>query len=487
MQFLSRMSSRTLTAARRTNILTRHMASASACIHLLQLIQFEENLAMRRYILNRPLKLNALNTPMLTGLASKIEQWNQSDLGGVIVGTGAGKAFAAGGDVAGVVQDAANTATRSKAIDFFQREYGLDYTLATLSKPYVAIMDGLAFGGGFGLAAPAPFRVATEKCSIAMPETKIGFFPDVGASYYLSRLDGEIGTYLALTGTALSGRAAFEHGLATHYIPSARVPMLLESLAAAEKPTFNQINDTIEEFHFERQPTDPVAPLTGAIRRALDDAFSKTTVEEIMTALAGHAKGQEEKVGADVVQWAKDTISMLEDRSPTSLKVALIAIRKGKTLNLLETLDMELNIAAAFCSGATPDFANGVTAVIVEKSKQIPTWSPASLERVDKANVEASFFKPGKDAPQLVLPEALQKVHGSPASFSRYGLPMEEELQALVEGRHTSSGSGALTLKELIGKAEDLRGGKRGVADKVREVVDRRCAADKDGYLQWKH
>jgi len=125
--------------------------------------------------------------------------------------------------------------------------------------------------------------------------------------------------------------------------------------------------------------------------------------------------------------------------------------------------------------------------VIVEKLRGRPAWSPASLSQVDVAKLEAAFFQPGANTPQLMLPESLHKSHPSPASFLRYGLPAENELQALVEGRHASSGSGALTLQELIVKAEDLRGGKRGVAEKVREVVSRRCASDKDGYLKWKH
>jgi 3-hydroxyisobutyryl-CoA hydrolase len=128
-----------------------------------------------------------------------------------------------------------------------------------------------------------------------------------------------------------------------------------------------------------------------------------------------------------------------------------------------------------------------VTSVIVEKLKGRPAWLPASLSQVDVAKLEAAFFQPGANPPQLMLPEALHKPHPPPASFSRYGLPAENELQALVEGRHASSGSGALTLQELIVKAEDLRGGKHGVTEKVLEVASRRCATDTDGYLRWKH
>ncbi len=140
-----------------------------------------------------------------------------------------------------------------------------------------------------------------------------------------------------------------EHGLATHYLHSGRVPLLLESLAGLEKPTYTQVNEAIEDLHYDREPSDPVAPLTGEIRVALDSAFSHATVEDIISALQTYATGG---ATADiVVQWAKDTLSILEERSPTSLKVALAAIRKGKSLDLLESFKMELGMAAAFCVG----------------------------------------------------------------------------------------------------------------------------------------
>jgi enoyl-CoA hydratase/carnithine racemase len=137
-----------------------------------------------------------------------------------------------------------------------------------------------------------------------------------------------------------------EHGLATHYIPSARVPMLLGTLAALEKPTYAQVNEVIEDLYYDRQPTDPVAPLSGAVRLALDSAFSQETVEGIISTLETFIT---EDARADVVQWAKDTLAILEERSPTSLKLTLTAIRKGKLLDLLECLKMELGISAAFC------------------------------------------------------------------------------------------------------------------------------------------
>ena len=280
------------------------------------------------------------------------------------------------------------------------------------------------------------------------------------------------------------------------------MPLLLESLAALERPSYAQVNEAIEDLHYDIEPTEPVAPLSGAIRVALDSAFSEETVEGIIAALQVIATND---TGLNVAQWAKNTVALLEERSPTSLKIALTAIRKGKSLDLLESFKMELGIATAFCVsvlvdsflynhltpyfqyGASPDFHTGVTSVLLKKAASRPVWSPGSLDKVDTATLEASFFRPHATLPQLVLPEALRKSQPPLASFVRYGLPSEDELEALVEGRHASSGSGALTSQELITKAEDLRGGKCGVARKVQEVVARRCAVDKEGYLQWKH
>lgn len=278
------------------------------------------------------------------------------------------------------------------------------------------------------------------------------------------------------------------------------MPLLLESLSALERPTYAQVNEAIEYLHHDIGPTDPVAPFTGAIRVALDSAFSQETVEDIITTLQNFATND---TGVDVAQWAKDTLAILEERSPTSLKIALAAIRKGKSLDLLESFKMELDIANAFCvsasvnsfldshltssqHGASPDFYTGVTSVLVLKEASRPAWSPASLANVDADGLKASFFSSHTNLPQLVLPEALRQSRPHPASFLRYGLPSEDELQALVKGSHTSSGSGALTLQELIAKAEGLRLGKHGVARKVQEVVARRCTVENDGYLKWR-
>lgn len=263
------------------------------------------------------------------------------------------------------------------------RRFEMDYILASLKKPYVAILDGVTsesllphygikviyrctVGGGVGLAANARIRIATENTVFAMPETKIGYCPDVGASYFLSRMDGQIGTYLALTSDSLKGRAVLyvfrlyielistkrllilifsEHGFATHYLPSRRIPMLLDRLAELNDPHPNLLNRVVEEFSAEWDASEPPAPFTGIRRVALDHAFRHDNVESIFADLERFSAADD----ATVKDWAAKTLEMLRLRSPTSLKVALEAIRRGKQLTLLEALDMELKIATAFC------------------------------------------------------------------------------------------------------------------------------------------
>ncbi|KAI8989733.1 3-hydroxyisobutyryl-coenzyme A hydrolase [Trametes punicea] len=496
---LKKMSRPTATAAQRTAVIGRHLMSTSASSPSSRVdspdeapVLFESSGHIRTYVLNRPKKLNALNEPMLNLLRPQIEEWSQGDLAKVIVGRGVGRAFCAGGDVESVVRYASNPETRHKAVDFFHREFEMDYILAAVPKPYVAVMEGITMGGGVGLSINAKFRIATEKTVFAMPETKIGYSPDVGASYFLSRVDGEVGTYLGLTGATLTGRAVFEHGFATHFVESRRIPALLERLAALEDPTYERINELIEEARSEREPNEPSTAIVGAKREALDSAFSHNTVEKIFTALKEQSQDHKDE---EVRQWAANTLSELGMRSPTSLKVALAAIRRGKQMTLLDALQMEMNIATAFCNGVTPDFKTGVTAVIVDKIKERPNWSPSRLEDVSDSDILQTFFATytpeNGTAPQITPPAFLNTANRlmDPMHFA---LPTEAEIRSMVDGSHKSSGATEITLDELLAKFDSLRKGKAGVREKILEVVQRKCAFEADKHmdkkwLKWKH
>jgi len=449
---------------------------------------FKSDGGLRTYILNRPAKLNTLNEPMLNILRPKIEEWAHSDLTGAIAGTGVGRAFCAGGDVAEVVEQCKKPATLSQAIDFFKREFEMDYILAAMPKPYVAFMDGITMGGGVGLAVNAPFRVATENTMFAMPETKIGYCPDVGGSYFLSRVDGELGTYLGLTAEPISGRAVFEHGFATHFIPSRRIPGLLERIASLEKPTYDQIDALLEEARADQLPDAMSSTLVGDVRVALDKAFRHDSVDAIFADLQAFAEGGE---SAAVREWAQKTLATLELRSPTSLRVALRAVRKGKKMSLLEALQMEMNIATAFCHGSSPDFRTGVTAVLVTKSKDRPEWSPSTLSEVSEEFIQKEFFSAfspeAGTAPKITPPEWIDS-HPTSMNPMKYALPTEEEVQQMVTGSHKASGDFAVTVDDLVARFEELKKGKSGVREKVLEIVARKCKLVEDGgeeYLKW--
>ncbi|KAJ7085687.1 3-hydroxyisobutyryl-coenzyme A hydrolase isoform 1 [Mycena belliarum] len=454
-------------------------------------VRFESTSALRTYNLNRPSKLNALNEEMLNLLRPKIEEWDNAQLCNVIAGTGTGRAFCAGGDVQSIVAYAADEKTRRRAIDFFKREFDLDLLLASLRKPYVAILDGHTMGGGVGLAAGAPFRVATENTVFSMPETNIGYCPDVGSSFFMSRLDGELGTYLALTSDTLRGRAVFDHGFATHFIPARRIPILLDRLSSLETTDRNAVDRTLEELTSEREQEEPEPPFVYEKRVALDRAFGFNRVERIFAELELLST----ESNPEISEWASQTLKILHHRSPTSLKVALKAIRLGKTQTLIEALNTELKIATAFCNGASTDFATGVTAVLVTKTKERPEWNPSALGDVTEEMVDR-FFSPHsqflQDAP-TVGDIAFGESRGpSERNQLKFTLPTEEDIRDVITGADPASGDMGYTLDDLLEYFHDSRGGKSGVDEKIREVVSRKTTVvdNHDGHfvwLRWKH
>ncbi|KAF9024352.1 ClpP/crotonase [Hymenopellis radicata] len=536
-------------ALQRTRAIAAHMKSTLAAAD--PVVRFESRGSMRIYNLSRERKLNTLTDEMLDLMRPKIQAWHDADTCGIICGLGTGRAFCAGGDVVAVAEKAANKATRGRASEFFVKEFELDFLLATLPKPYVAIMDGFTMGGGVGLSAPAQFRIATENTVWAMPEAAIGYSPDVGATYYMSRLDGELGTYLALTGAHVKGRHAFELGLATHYMSSRQIPMLLEALSGIEginaKEIINDgqeemtdeelqqakeedareegarrndddagaspddadvenilpeedpanlpegldffplVNDTILQFTAQRQPEEPRTPLRGDVRVALDHSFSHDTVEAIVESLTAYARSRNAKVST----WAKDTLGLLAVQSPTSLKVALEAIRTGSTMSLRQCLETELNIAHAYCLGASPDFIEGITAKLVRKCP--PVWDPPRLEEVD-STILGRFFATNSpyvttDAPKFGLSDdQFQILETRITPFHEYGLPSEDEIEDVIRGLAPNSPSLSMTRTEVITFFTDHHKDRyEDVKDKVEEVVDRRCRIvdNSDGNYEW--
>lgn len=302
-----------------------------------------------------------------------------------------------------------------------------------------------------------------------------------------------------------------EHGFATHFVESRRIPALLERLAALETPTHQRINALLEEARSERDPEEVSTAIVGAKREALDAAFSHNTVEKIVAALQDISSSHRDE---GVRQWAVETLEEIDKRSPTSLKVALAAIRRGKHMTLLDALQMEMNIATAFCvsdseshlglllirfrgrqSGVTSDFHTGVTAVLVEKTKARPNWSPARLEDVDDGELLNNFFSkytPDNDTAPRLTPPSYVAPANKVADPMQFALPSEAEIRSMVDGSHRSSGATEITLDELLAKFDGLRAGKSGVREKILEVVQRKCAFEEDKHmdkqwLKWKH
>jgi enoyl-CoA hydratase len=318
-----------------------------------------------RILLNRPRALNALDLAMIQACAAILETWRDDPHVHAVVIEGAGdRAFCAGGDIR-ALRDAQLSGDRATADQFFAEEYALNTAIATYPKPYIALIDGICMGGGIGLSVHAPYRVASEHAGFAMPETAIGFFPDIGATFLLPRLPGELGTYLGLTGLRVTGADAVHAGLATHFTPRARLPDLSAALAHDGIAALAVYHETLPAFS--------LAPH----RPAIDHCFSAATVSEIVARLE-----------ANGAAWAQTALTSLRSVSPSALHWTLRALRRGRDLNLEQALDAEFALTRT--TMAHPDFAEGVRAMVVDKDRT-PAWQPARIEDVDPARIDALF------------------------------------------------------------------------------------------------
>jgi enoyl-CoA hydratase len=316
-----------------------------------------------RILLNRPRALNALDLTMLRACAAILETWRNDPHVHAVVIEGAGdRAFCAGGDIR-ALRDAQVSGDRASADSFFSEEYALNLAIATYPKPYIALIDGICMGGGIGLSVHAPYRVATEHAAFAMPETAIGFFPDIGATFLLPRLPGELGLYLGLTGERVTGADAVHAGFATHFTPRARLPELSAALARDGLAALAAFNETLPAFSLADH------------RAAIDRCFSAPTVLEIVRRLE-----------ADGHQWATAALKALRQVSPSALHWTLLALRRGRDLTLKQALDAEFALTRT--TMAHPDFAEGVRAMVVDKDRT-PAWRPTRIEDVDPVQIEA--------------------------------------------------------------------------------------------------
>jgi len=319
--------------------------------------------------LNRPRAINALNHTMVRRIDDALTAWAHDPAVRAVVITGAGeRGLCAGGDIRAVHDDARDGDGTASA-EFWRDEYHLNARIARYPKPYVAVMDGIVMGGGVGVSAHGSVRVVTERSRIAMPETGIGFVPDVGGTHLLALAPGELGTHLALTGSHIGAGDALLCGLADHYVPSASLRQFVDDLAELS------VRDVLDRH----ARLSPEGELAGR-REWIDTCYAADTVEEIVHRLL--AQGDPA---------AKETAETLLSKSPTALKVTLAALRRARRLGPLErVLEQEYRVSCAAL--ATPDLVEGIRAQVIDKDRT-PRWSPATLDEVTDVDVER-FFTP---------------------------------------------------------------------------------------------
>lgn len=336
-------------------------------------ILFERRGAAGIVTLNRPKALNALTHGMVRALAHQLDRWAADNSVTRIVLTAAGdRAFCAGGDIR-ALYELGRAGKQEEARIFFREEYTLNATIKRYRKPYVSLIDGIVMGGGVGLSAHGSHRVAGDRYQFAMPEVSIGFFPDVGATWLLSRMPGESGTYCALTGERLKSEDAIATGVATHRIRSDRFGDLTEALYGTVP-----VDAVLAAF------AEPAGggPLTQR-RRAIDRLFSASRVEDILAALDAEATGASEHS-----EWAIHCAATMRAKSPLSLKIALAQMRWARDQSFEDCMRTEFRIVSRIVYGH--DLYEGVRAVIVDKDNA-PRWSPADLAGVSEAEVERHF------------------------------------------------------------------------------------------------
>ncbi|WLW54353.1 enoyl-CoA hydratase/isomerase family protein [Streptomyces sp. YU58] len=309
-----------------------------------------------RIRLNRPKALNALTTPMVAAVDDTLAAWEGSALRAVVLSSTSAKAFCAGGDMRAIRQNVlAGDAEASER--FFATEYRLNARIAEYPVPVVALVDGICMGGGLGLSVHGGYRVVTENTVLAMPETALGFFPDIGAGYFLPRLPGALGMYLGLTGHRLDAADALYTGLATHFVPADRVHLVPDALAAnPHTPVDTVLKDLGDGSVVPRSRL-------AAVRPEVDRAFGSPT-------LAGIKAELRRLDGA----WAAGALATLDAVSPRSLEITHALLTAGRDRSLRDCLAADLRLARTTI--VQPDFLEGVRAVLVDKD-HTPVWQPA--------------------------------------------------------------------------------------------------------------
>jgi len=329
--------------------------------------------------LNRPAGLNAITLDMVRSLSRHLQAWAHDPQVHAVVLRGAGeKAFCAGGDIRSLYDSFKSGDTLHE--DFFVEEYALDLAIHHYRKPVLALMDGFVLGGGMGLVQGADLRVVTERSRLAMPEVAIGYFPDVGGSYFLPRIPGELGIYLGVTGVQIRAADALYCGLADWYLDSAKLSELdqrLDRLKWHDSP-LKDLQGLLAGLAVQQLPDAPLAVL----RPAIDHFFALPDVPSIVEQL-------QQVTVADSHDWALITVSLMQTRSPLAMAVTLQMLRRGRHLHLEQCFALELHLDRQWF--ARGDLIEGVRALLIDKDKT-PRWNPPTLQALEADHVE-SFFR----------------------------------------------------------------------------------------------
>ncbi|WP_341486322.1 enoyl-CoA hydratase/isomerase family protein [Pararhizobium sp. A13] len=331
--------------------------------------------ALGRIRLNRPRALNSLTLDMVRDIEAALDRFEHDPAIAAVLVTGEGeRGLCAGGDIRAIYD--AGKAGSDLPATFWREEYRLNARIGRYPKPYVVVMDGIVMGGGVGISVYGSHRIVTERTRFAMPETGIGFFPDIGASWFLTRQNNELGTYIALVGEPLRAADVILTGLADTFVSSDRLPALAKALAGlAAGASGEEISASIHGFS-----AAPPAGVLKAHQQAIDRLFAFKTVEEIFEALR-----------RDGSPFAENVLAVLSAKSPLSLKVALRLLRLGRQTTSLETC-LEREFAATAAVLRSHDFYEGVRAAVIDKDRN-PQWHPGRLGDVTEAQV-AAYFQP---------------------------------------------------------------------------------------------
>jgi enoyl-CoA hydratase len=321
-----------------------------------------------RIRLTRPKALHALTRDMCQAMTQALLAWRPDpSVEAVMIDHGEGRGFCAGGDIRMLAESGAGDGQEARA--FFLVEYRLNHLLFSYVKPTLAFMDGITMGGGVGISQPCRYRVATENTRFAMPETAIGLFPDVGGGWYLSRLPGRLGRFVALTGARLDGSECLHLGLATHYVPSARLEEVKAQISAEPQRIEAVLGQASES---------PPPPRIAANRERIDRLFASDRFEDILSAL--------EEDGSD---WARTELETLRTKSPQACKVSLRLLADGAHMaDFADEMAREYGVASHVVQ--RHDFVEGVRSVLIDKDAS-PRWEPPTPEAVSDHVIDTIF------------------------------------------------------------------------------------------------